>query len=86
MKRLLPLLLLLASCGERDPRDIPYAEFSTHDSAMGMRAIESMTDEEKELMTAGFLSYARDTNELKRKTINQLIERGREIQGAGTTR
>lgn len=77
---ILLLSLLVVSCGERDPRDIPYGEFSTSDSAAGMEVLNSMTPEEKDLMKVGFMAAARDTNALKKLSINQLIEKGREIQ------
>jgi hypothetical protein len=77
---ILLLSLVLVCCGERDPLDIPYAEFSTSDSAAGMKLLNSITREELKLMTIGLEDFARDTNELKRKTIRQMIERGREIE------
>lgn len=75
------LSLLAVACGERDPRDIPYSEFSTSDSAAGTQVLMSMTEEEKELMMIGFMAFARDTVELRKQSINMLIEKGREIQG-----
>ena len=76
----LVLSLLLACCGERDPYDIPYGEFSTGDSAAGTRLLQSITREELELMSIGLEDFARDTNELRKKTIRQMIERGRELE------
>lgn len=77
---LLLLSLLFAGCGGKDPRDIPYGEFSSSDSAAGMQVLMSMSEEEKKLMAVGFMATARDTSALKKLSINQLIEKGREIQ------
>ena len=87
--KLLPAIvavaILFGACTTTDPRDRPLSEVYALDSADQSAALTSLTEKEKQLVMRAAQAYGGDSTALLRRTLNQLISEGQQLQrNAGT--
>jgi len=81
---LLSGIVLFYGCGQ-DFRDRPLREIHAMSQEERQQELAKLSSDERDALEAAVMANLKDTMEMKKKTINQLIDEGRRIEAERDT-